>query len=92
MFSDHPVVFWHDAEGEFAITVDCLQLDGVQLVHLDDTPALRVKLDIDRSTEQRWLIYSAKPEPAKARRLAIWRPRKVSADLDMLWRAMGLLV
>jgi len=63
LFATHPVVFWHDAEGEFAITVDCLQLDGVQLVHLDDTPALRIKLDIDRAPEQRWLIYSAKPEP-----------------------------
>jgi uncharacterized protein (TIGR02687 family) len=63
LFKDHPIVFWHDAEGEFAITVDCLQLDGVRLVHLDDTPALRIKLDIDRAPEQRWLIYSTKPEP-----------------------------
>jgi len=63
LFATHPVVFWHDAEGEFAITVACLQLDGVHLVHLDDTPALRINLDIDRNPDQRWLIYSAKPEP-----------------------------
>lgn len=63
LFNNHPVVFWHDAEGEFAITVDCLQLGGVQLVHLDATPALRIKLDIDRNPDQRWLIYSNKPEP-----------------------------
>jgi len=30
-------------------------------------------------------------KPAKARRLAILRTRKVPADLDVLWRAMGLL-
>lgn len=56
-------MFWHDVEAEFAAIVDSLQLDGVQLVRLDDTPALRIKLDIDRAPDQRWLIYSAKPEP-----------------------------
>ena len=63
LFSTHPVVFWHDVESEFASAVEGLQLDGVQLVRLDDVPSLRVKLDIERMPEQRWLIYSAKPEP-----------------------------
>lgn len=63
LFNTHTVVFWHDVEAEFASAVDGLQLDGVQLVRLDDTPALRVKLDIERTPNQRWLIYSAKPEP-----------------------------
>jgi uncharacterized protein (TIGR02687 family) len=63
LFSTHPVVFWHDVDSEFSSVVDGLQLDGVQLVRLDDTPALRVKLDIERKPGQRWLIYSAKPEP-----------------------------
>lgn len=63
LFNTHPVVFWHDVESEFAPTLDSLQLDGVQLVYLDKTPALRVKLDIERAPDQRWLIYSAKPEP-----------------------------
>jgi len=63
LFTTHPVVFWHDVEAEFASAVDSLQLDGVQLVRLDDMPALRVKLDIEGAPDQRWLIYSAKPEP-----------------------------
>ena len=63
LFATHPVVFWHDIESEFSSVVDGLQLDGVQLVRLDDTPALRVKLDIERTPNQRWLIYSAQPEP-----------------------------
>ena len=67
MFTTHAVVFWHDMESEFASALDSLQLDGVQLVRLDDTPALRVKLDIERSPDQRWLIYSAKPEPEPAK-------------------------
>ena len=63
LFSTQLVVFWHDVEAEFASIVDGLQLEGVHLVRLDDTPALRVKLDIERAPDQRWLIYSAKPEP-----------------------------
>ena len=63
LFCIHPVVFWHDVEAEFASVVDSLRFDGVQLVRLDDMPALRVKLDIEGAPDQRWLIYSAKPEP-----------------------------
>jgi hypothetical protein len=62
-FGETPVVFWHDVEAEFASVVDGLQLDGVQLVRLDETPALRIKLDIERAPDQRWLIYSTQPEP-----------------------------
>ncbi len=67
LFTTHSVVFWHDVESEFSSVVDSLQLDGVQLVRLDNTPTLRVKLDIERSPNQRWLIYSAKPEPEPAK-------------------------
>ena len=67
LFATHSVVFWHDVESEFSAAVEGLQLDGVQLVRLDDTPALRVKLDIERTPDLRWLIYSAKPEPEPAK-------------------------
>jgi uncharacterized protein (TIGR02687 family) len=63
LFATYPVVFWHDVEAEFGSAVDGLQLVGVQLVRLDDSSALRVKLDIEHAPEQRWLIYSIKPEP-----------------------------
>ncbi|HNV58949.1 MAG TPA: BREX-1 system phosphatase PglZ type A [Rhodoferax sp.] len=63
LFSDYPVVFWHDTDHEFSTTLDSLQLEGVQLVHLDETPALRIKLDIENTPNQRWLIYSTQPEP-----------------------------
>lgn len=66
-FVSHTVVFWHDVDGEFATAVDGLSLDGVQLVRLDDTPALRVKLDMERHPGQRWLVYSNQPEPEPAR-------------------------
>ena len=63
LLSEQTVVFWHDVEGQFSPMLDGLQLDGVQLVRLDDTPTLRVKLDIERAPDKRWLIYSNKPEP-----------------------------
>jgi hypothetical protein len=36
-------------------------------VRLDDTPALRVKIDIEHNPDQRWLLYSnqLEPEPSK---------------------------
>lgn len=67
LFSTHAVIFWHDVDAEFASVVESLKLDGVQLVRLDDVPALRVKLDIEGAPEQRWLIYSVKPEPEPSR-------------------------
>lgn len=68
LFTTHPVVFWHDVEAEFAAIVDSLQLEGVTLVRLDDTPALRIKIDIHHAAPtQRWLIYSNKPEPDPAK-------------------------
>ena len=63
LFANHAVVFWHDVDAEFSSAVDDLQLDGVQLVRLDDTPALRIKLDIARAPKQNWLLYSNQPEP-----------------------------
>ncbi len=60
---EFPVVFWNDVEAEFTSAVEALNLEGVKLVLLDKTPVLRVKLDIERTPDQRWLIYSGKPEP-----------------------------
>ena len=62
-FATHAVVFWHDHDGEFSAIVSGLNVDGVQLVLLDETPALEVKLDIERAPGQRWLLYSTQPEP-----------------------------
>ena len=45
LFATHPIVFWHDSEGEFSSTVDNLALDNVNLVRLDETPALQIKID-----------------------------------------------
>ena len=67
LFVDQAVVFWHDVDAEFASVAEGLQLEGVQLIRLDDTPTLQVKLDIERAPNQRRLIYSVKPEPEPAK-------------------------
>ncbi len=66
LYASHAVVFWHDSDKEFFITVDGLPLPDIQLVHTDSLPALKVKLDIERAPEKKWLLYSNKPEPELA--------------------------
>jgi uncharacterized protein (TIGR02687 family) len=63
LFASHPIVFWHDSEGEFSATVDNLALDNVNLVRLQGTPALQIKMAIERQPDQCWLLYSTQPEP-----------------------------
>jgi hypothetical protein len=43
-FSSHSIVFWHDADGEFSFSVRNLLPEGIELLYLDDLPALSIKL------------------------------------------------
>jgi hypothetical protein len=66
-FSSHSIVFWHDAEGEFSFSVKNLLPDGIELLYLDDLPALSVKIKLERAAPRaRFPLYRAKaaPEPA----------------------------
>ena len=66
-FSSHSIVFWHDAEGEFSFSVKNLLPDGIELLYLDDLPALSIKLQLERAAPRaRFLLYSAKPAPDPA--------------------------
>lgn len=62
-FKDHSIVFWHDVDAEFAESISDLQLEGIQVVRLDEAPALRVKLQLEGDPTGRWLLYSTQPEP-----------------------------
>ena len=76
LFATHAVVFWHDLDGEFSSALDDLQLDGVRLVRMDQSPMLTVKLDIERAADQRWLLYSTLRRGAtrgRPPRVARWR-------------------
>ena len=66
-FSTHSVVFWHDADGEFTFSVKNLLPDTIELLYLDDLPALSIKLQLERAAPRaRFLLYSAKPAPDPA--------------------------
>lgn len=64
LFAQHPVVFWHDADNEFGFSVQNLIPAGVELLYLDTTPALALKIRFERAERgAKFLLYSAKPEP-----------------------------
>ena len=58
------IVFWHDAEREFEDTLPSLELDGVEVVRLDEVGALelKIRLELDHPPE-RLLLYAPFPEP-----------------------------
>ena len=67
LFESQRIIFWHDPEGEFSSVVATLALGEVKLIRLDESPALKVKLDIERGDNTcQWLLYSptAEPEPS----------------------------
>ena len=60
----HRIVFWHDPEGEFEHVVEQLDLDAVQVLHLDQHTGLEVKLQIERDDPHgRYLLYAPAEEP-----------------------------
>ena len=67
LFTIHSVVFWHDVEGEFPGVVESMALDGVQLIRMGEQSNLRIKLQIEGTPNQRWLLYSNQPEPEPAK-------------------------
>jgi hypothetical protein len=65
-----PIVFWNDPDAEFSSQVDAILLDGVSVIRLDRTPALQVKMVLERQKGARWLIYAPSDEPGARERLA----------------------
>lgn len=67
LFDNNTNVFWHDEEGEFSTTVESLSMPGIELIMLDQEPALKLKLAIERGdASTKRLFYSNKPEPVPA--------------------------
>jgi len=67
LFASNPIVFWHDADGEFASSVESLKPSEIDLLDLDATPWLQVKIELERAGRGRkFLLYSAKQEPDPA--------------------------
>ena len=67
LFAEHAVVFWHDTDSEFAASVAELTPEGITLLNMDALPALGIKIQVERAgRDDRFLLYSAKPEPDPA--------------------------
>lgn len=62
------IVFWRDEDGEFEEMLPTLDLDGVELRNLGETPALALKTEIElENPKGAFLLYEkgALPEPEK---------------------------
>jgi uncharacterized protein (TIGR02687 family) len=58
------LVFWNDPDSEFITEVDVLDISGVKLLRLDQTPALKAKVLLEQEPHSRWLIYAPTECPA----------------------------
>lgn len=58
------LVFWNDPDSEFMAEVDALDISGVKLLRLDQTPALKAKVLLEQDPQSRWLIYAPTECPA----------------------------
>lgn len=58
------LVFWNDSDSEFIAEVDQLDISGVKLLRLDQTPALKAKVLLEQDPALRWLIYAPTECPA----------------------------
>lgn len=61
---DMQLVFWNDPDSEFITEVDALDISGVKLLRLDQTPALKAKVLLEQDPKSRWLIYAPTNCPA----------------------------
>lgn len=57
-------MFWNDPDSEFTTEVDALDISGVKLLRLDQTPALKAKVLLEQDPQSRWLIYAPTECPA----------------------------
>jgi hypothetical protein len=61
----HRIVFWYDSEAEFHDILPSLQLDAVQILHIEEKGSLAVKIQLElEKSQDRYLVYSAAAEPA----------------------------
>ena len=60
------IVFWHDPQREFEETLPDLALEDVQLLRLDEIPALEAKVRLEQEdTAGRYLLYAPFEQPAQ---------------------------
>ena len=66
VFNDEQVrvVFWNDPDGEFVESLADIELEGVEVLKLDEVGALEAKVRIEQEDPAgRYLLYSPAEEP-----------------------------
>ena len=63
LFKTNSIVFWHDVEAEFTGLIDEMDLEEVRLIKTDEHSKLQIKIQIESTASQSWLLYSNQPEP-----------------------------
>ncbi len=67
LFATEQLVFWHDTDSQFAITLEALELgESIEIMRLDQAPVLAVKRQLEEQPDTRFLLYSTYPEPDPA--------------------------
>ena len=60
------IVFWQDPDREFEDSLSDLSIDDIQLLRLDETPALEAKVRLEQEDKEgRYLLYSPFEQPAQ---------------------------
>ena len=87
VFSSKLIIFWDDADGEFASSVKGIELGDAERMHLDEIPVFKVRLVSERAVRgRRFLVFSGgrAPQPADEylldRRLRRSKGRGVQGD------------
>ena len=58
------IVFWHDPEREFLLSLPFILLEDVEIIRLDETGGLQVKIRLEHQCPgRRFLLYSPSGEP-----------------------------
>ena len=65
LFAAQRMVFWYDPDAAFLSVVEGWDHPEIALIRLDQVPAFKVKVLLERSPQSRWLLYSPAAEPAQ---------------------------
>lgn len=58
------IIFWNDVDGQFKETLKELKLDGAQIIDLEETAALELKITLElEENSGNYLLYSTQPVP-----------------------------
>jgi uncharacterized protein (TIGR02687 family) len=65
LFQANKIVFWYDPDAAFLSVVEGWDHPDITLIRLDQVPAFKVKVLLERAPQSRWLLYSPAAEPAQ---------------------------